>query len=157
MRKARGAFTLIEVMISVVIISTVITALLELFSNNTHIFSTLEKQNRSNQSLSFMLSNNDYGFNDEKLTLYDLVADFDLENDLRQKLKNEKVEIVYQELDSIDMSEYDPDEDENNPINDDEINPNEEEQGSSDLVFEIGKTILKSKDSSSSMLRIRLQ
>ena len=37
MRKGRSAFTLIEVMVSVVIISTVIMALIKLFANNTHI------------------------------------------------------------------------------------------------------------------------
>jgi len=157
MRKARSAFTLIEVMVAVVIISVVIMALLELFSNNTHIFSKLEKENKVNQYLSFLMYNSDYGFSDEKLTLYDLIADFDVENDLRQELKNQKVEILYQELDSIDMSEYDPNEDEDNPINDEVINTKEKEQGSSNLVFEIGRSVLKSQDSSGSFIRIRLQ
>lgn len=157
MRKGRDAFTLIEVMVSVVIISTVIMALLELFANNSHIFSTLEKQNKSNQYLSFMLNNEDYGFIDDKITLYDLVEDFDLENDLRRELKDVKIELVYQELDSIDMSDYDPNEDEDNPINDEEINPNDKEQGSSNLIFEIGQSVLKFEDSSAALLRIRLQ
>lgn len=157
MRKAKPAFTLIEVMVAVVIISVVIMALLELFSNNTHIFSKLEKENKVNQYISFLMNNEDYGFSDEKLTLNDLVPDFDLESDLRQELKSQKVELVYQELDSIDMSEYDPDEDENNPVNDEEFNPNEKEQGSSNLVFEIGRSVLKSSDSSASFIRIRLQ
>lgn len=157
MRKGRSAFTLIEVMVSVVIISTVIMALLELFANNSHIFSTLEKQNRSNQSLSFMLNNADYGFNDESLSLYDLVADFDTEDKLRRELKDTKVKIVYHELDAIDMSEYDPNEDEDNPINDEIINPNDKEQGSSNLVFEIGRSVLQFDESSASLIRIRLQ
>jgi len=157
MRKGRTAFTLIEVMIAVVIISIVIMALLELFANNTHIFSTLEKQNRSNQSLSYLMNNQDYGFEDDKLTLYDLLADFDVENDLRMKLKSTKIEIVYQELDSIDMAEYDPSEDEDNPINDEEIDQREQEKGSSSLIFEIGKSVIKSEDSSASMIRIRIQ
>ena len=42
----RGGFTLIEVMVSVVIISSVILALLELISNNVHIFSIIDKKTK---------------------------------------------------------------------------------------------------------------
>ena len=152
MHKGRSGFTLIEVMISVVIISTVIMALIELFSNNTHIFASLSKKNQTSQSLSFMMSNKDYGFKDEKISLNDLLQDFDLETDLRRKLKDSKVEIIYQEVDTIDMSEFDGSNDE------EEIDDTEEsKESNSNMVFEIGKTVLKSKDSSSSMLRIQVQ
>jgi len=149
MHKGRNGFTLIEVMVSVVIISTVIMALIELFANNTHIFASLSKKNQTSQSLSFLMSNKDYGFKDEKISLNDLVQDFNLETDLRRKLKDSKVEIIYQEVDTIDMSEFDG--------SDEEENENEEKESNSNMVFEIGKTVLKSKDSSSSMLRIQVQ
>ncbi len=153
MLKGRDGFTLIEVMVSVVIISTVIMALIELFSNNTHIFSSLEKKNQTNQSLSFMMNNKDYGFKAEKISLNDLLQDFDLETDLRRKLKDSKVEIIYQEVDTIDMSEFDGSEDEEES----EYEEEEAKESNSNIVFEIGRTVLKSKDSSSSMLRIQVQ
>ncbi len=144
MHKARNAFTLIEVMVSVVIISVVIMAMLELFANNTHIFSNLDSKSQKNQYVSFLIANQEYGFEDKKRTLYDLVRDFDLESDLRRELKAQKIEIIYQELESIDMQESQEVED-------------EEETPSSSMVFEIGKSIIKLPDSSSSLLRVKLE
>ena len=156
MRKGRKAFTLIEVMVSVVIISTVIMALIKLFANNTHIFSSLQKKNQMSQSLSFMMSNYNYGFSDEKVSLDDLLEDFDVESDLRRELKASKVEIVYTEIDTIDMSEFDGTDEENEELYDEDVEE-EVKESSSNLVFEIGRTVLKNEDSSAALLRIRLQ
>jgi len=149
-KRAKDAFTLIEVMVAVVIISTVIMALLELTANNRHIFSVIEKKNGINQYLSFTLANSDYGFENKKTTLYSLVSDFDLESDLRRELKSKKCEIIYQELESIDLSDFDEK---------DKTNREDEElkESNSGLVFEVGKTVLRLEDSSNSILRIRLQ
>ena len=157
MRKAREAFTLIEVMVSVVIISTVIMALLELFSNNSLIFSNLEKKSKINQYLSFMLSNEEYGVEDDKATLYDLFSEFDLEDDLRRDLKEVKTEIVYQEVDTIDMSEYDGSDDEDEKEEEMEEPEDVKESSDANMVFEIGRTVLKLNDTSGAILRIRLQ
>ena len=156
MHKGRSAFTLIEVMVSVVIISTVIMALIKLFANNTHIFASLQKKNETSQSLSFMMSNYNYGFEDDKITLYDLVEDFDLESDLKRKLKDTKIELIYQELDKIDMSEFDGTDKENEDLYEEDVEE-DVKNASSSLVFEIGKTVLKTGDSSSALMRIRLQ
>jgi len=147
MRKA--AFTLIEVMVAVVIISVVIMALIKLFANNSHIFSTLDNKSQSNQYLSFLISPSDYGLENKESTLYDLVKEFDIEDDLRRELKNIKVKLLYQELDTIDVGEYEAD-----------VESQEEqteEKASSSMVFEVGKTILKINNSSVSMLRIKQQ
>ncbi len=156
MRKGRSAFTLIEVMVSVVIISTVIMALIKLFANNTHIFASLQNKNETSQSLSFMMSNYNYGFNDDEVTLYELVEDFDLESDLKRELKETKIKLIYQELDKIDMSEFDGTDEENEDLYEEDVEE-EVKNASSNLVFEIGKTILKTDDSSAAILRIRLQ
>ena len=147
MHKARQAFTLIEVMVSVVIISIVIMALLELFANNSHIFSSLSKKSQTDQYMSFVIANPDYGFEDKTATLYDLVKEFDIESELKRELKAQKIELIYQELESIDMSESELDVE-----NEDEL-----EKSSSSMVFEIGKSIVKLPDSSTSLLRIKLQ
>ncbi len=43
MHRARAAFTLVEVMVSVMIISVVIMALIEMHGNSTHLFTNIKK------------------------------------------------------------------------------------------------------------------
>ncbi len=137
----KNAFTLIEVMIAVVIISVVITALLEMFANNTHTFLSLKKQTKVNQYSSLLIANNNYGFENKDIYLDDLVEDFDVDDNLRRKLKTMKVKLIYQELELIDMQEQ------------------ESSAGEvvSSIVFEVGRTILKTQDSSVSLFRLRVQ
>ena len=143
----RGGFTLIEVMVSVVIISSVILALLELISNNVHIFSVIDKKNKVNQYLSLIIANPKHGHENKKTTLYELVREFDLEFDLRRKLKAQNVEILYKTLQTIDTSDFSED---SSGENDTQL------QGAS-MIFETGKTVIKFSDSSSSLFRIKLQ
>ncbi len=151
----RKGFTLIEVMIAVVIISTVIMALLEMFANNIHIFSTLTKKTQINQYSSFFISNPEQGLEKEDaLTLYDLIEDFDVEDELRRELKEVKIKIVYQELETIDMSDFDGSEEE---IDETKNSDEEEKEVNSNMVFEIGKTVLKFDDSSVALLRLRVE
>ena len=155
MHKARDGFTLIEVIIAVVIISTVIMALLQMYANNIHIFSTLNKKTQINQYSSFFISNIDIGLENDTITMYDLVDDFDVEDDLRRELKAIKAEVIYQELETIDMADYDGSEDSEE---DDTAQESENKESSnSAMVFEIGKSILKVKESSVSLLRLKLQ
>lgn len=139
MLRGKNAFTLIEVMVAVMIISVVIMALLEMQGNSAHIFSKLTSQIKISQYASLFISNPDYGFEKKSVDLDDLLNDFKLEDDLRRELKNIKVKVVYEELELLDMSESD----------DDEV--------SSSLVLEIGKTILKVNDSSTALVRFRIQ
>lgn len=135
----RKAFTLIEVMVAVLIISVVVMALFEMKGNSSHIFLNLTQKLETNQYLSFLISNDDYGFEQDTITADKLLKDFDLERDLRQNLKKVKVDLIYQKLEDIDMNEQ------------------EDENLSSGMIFEIGKTILKTEKSSASLPRIRLQ
>ena len=159
MTNERKAFTLIEVMISVLIISTVIMALITMNGNNTHIFSSFKKQAKINQYASFFISNKEYGFENNSVDLDDLVSEFDVEDELRKKLKELKVAVIYQIVDEIDMSDFEEseeDEDTQEEIPDDSSDE-EPKKVSSSLVIEIGKTTLKVKDSSVSLLRIKVQ
>lgn len=142
MLQARRAFTLIEVMVSVMIISVVIMALLQMNANNTHIFSATKKQLKTNQYISLLIGNKDYGFEDKSIYLDDLIRDFELEDDLRRELKSTNVAILYQELESIDLSD-----DKNNT----------QKSSNSGIVLEIGKSVLKAKDDSSSIMRLRIK
>ena len=153
MTKFKPAFTLIEVMISVVIISSVIFSLLTMSGNNTHIFSSFRSQSQIDQYGSFLIANTKYGLEDDKTTLDKLVDEFDVESDLRRKLRDTKVEVIYQELGTIDMSEYDED------TASQETAQDSQQQVNSSLIVQIGKSVLKlpSSNSSISLLRIKIQ
>ncbi|NPA60089.1 MAG: prepilin-type N-terminal cleavage/methylation domain-containing protein, partial [Epsilonproteobacteria bacterium] len=99
MAKSKKAFTLIEVMISVMIISVVIMALLKMQGNNSHIFSKLTSKLEINQYTSFFISNNEYGFSKKSTYLDELLSEFRVEDNLRRELKNIKINIDYDELD----------------------------------------------------------
>lgn len=135
----RKAFTLVEVMVAVLIISIVIMALLQMRGHSAHIFLNLTQKLETNQYLSFLLSDDDYGFEKDSLSADMLLKDFDLDRDLRQRLKKVKVDLIYQELASIDLDEQ------------------EDDNLSSGMVFETGKSILKTEKSSAFLPRIRLQ
>ena len=136
MLRTKKAFTLTEVILSVMIISIVIMALLQMHGNTTHIFSKFTSQLKISQYASVFISNRDYGFEKQSLALSDLLNDFKVEDDLRRELKSIKVQIIYKELERMDMSEI--------------------EDANSKVIFELGKTILKVNDSSASLVRFRI-
>ncbi|WP_324170588.1 prepilin-type N-terminal cleavage/methylation domain-containing protein [Sulfurimonas sp.] len=138
MSKSKNAFTLVEVMVAVMIISVVIMALLQMQGNSNHMFSRLKDKLKVNQYTSFFISNADYGFEKNSVDLDDVLSDFIVEDDLRRELKKIKVEVQYKKLRQLDMSE------------------NDDEDVSSEMIFEIGKTILKANDSSASFIRFRV-
>lgn len=131
MKHSRDAFTLLEVMIAVMIISVVIMALLQMFSNNTHIFTTLKQKTLVNQYASFLVSHDNYGLENKSINMYRLVDDFDIETDLRRELKNIKVKVMYQELETMKMDK--------------------------NMAFEVGKSILKTQADSAGLIRFQLQ
>lgn len=137
--KTSHAFTLIEVMVAVMIISVVITALIQMSANNNHIFSQLIKQANINPYASLFISNRDYGFESKSIHLDDLVSDFRLENALTKELRDTQVKVLYQKLKQIDMRK------------------NDDEKSNSNIIFEIGKTVLKMNDSSIALVRIRME
>jgi len=144
----RKAFTLIEVMISVVIISVVIAALIQMFANNTHIFSLLKSQSKINSYISLFIANDNYGLENKEVSLDDLVSDFQVESELRAELRETKAKIIYKDLESIDMREFQEDEE--------TVDKESESTVKSGLVFEIGRSTIKIHDSSASLLRIQI-
>ena len=137
-----------EVMVAVMIVSVVIAALLQMRGDTTHKFFGIKEMMKTNQYNSFLLSHGDkYGFEKSRMDMSRLVEDFDVESDLRRKLKAIKVELDYEELSTVDTSEY----------VDGQENENEEITGSSGIVFEIGKTLLKTEEFSGSLIRIKIQ
>jgi len=150
-RYSRSAFTLIEVIVAVMIVSVVIASLLQMRGNTTHKLLSIQEMIRTNQYSSFLLTLGDkYGFERSHISMNQLVDDFDLESDLRRKLKTMKVEIDYEELETIDTSDFEETAEE-------EDFTDEEQEGSTGIVFEIGKTKLKSDDISLQLIRVRIQ
>ncbi len=148
----RSAFTLMEVMVSVVIVSVVIAALLQMQGNTTHKFFGIKEMMKTNQYNSFLLSLSDeYGFESSKMDMQRLVDDFELENDLRRRFNSMKLEIKYEELTTIDTSEL-----EDEPSTDSGEESFEVDAGAP-LIFEIGKTSLHMKDFSTHLIRVRIQ
>jgi prepilin-type N-terminal cleavage/methylation domain-containing protein len=134
----RAAFTLIEVMVAVMIISVVILALIRMYSNNTFLFSAYKKQSQAAQYSSFLIANQEYGFEDKRVTLYDLVNEFDLEDTLRRKLKKEKVEVVYRVMKNIALDE-------------------ESNTSAPKLSLEIGSSVLRLGNESAALMRLQLR
>ncbi len=153
---ASKAFTLIEVMIAVVIISVVILALLEMKGNSNFMFVKHTNNLAVNQYASFFISNPDYGYNKEKVMMDDLVSDFKVEDELRRELKEVKVEILYQELQRF--SDF-SDSTDSNASDEGDV-----EGENANMALEIGKTILKINDknflggsASTALIRLRIK
>ena len=138
----RGAFTLIEVMVSVMIISVVIAALLQMRGNTSNKLIQLNKMNLSNQYTSFLISVDDkYTKEDSHMDMKRLVEEFDLDTDLRKKLSSIPLELSYKKIKTIDMSKSD----------------NEDNSEQSQIVFEIGQTTMHTKTFTNTLLRVQLQ
>jgi prepilin-type N-terminal cleavage/methylation domain-containing protein len=136
----RGGFTLIEVMVAVMIISVVIGAILQLESNNTHLLLKIQKDQEAQQYVSLVVGNDKYGFENEEVTLDRFVDRFDLDDDLRRELKAQKIALIYQKVEELDLSEIE------------DVNIT----SGAITSLEIGKTIIKLPHSSASIVRIRL-
>ena len=128
MPRYRAAFTLIEVMLSVLIITLVIAALYSMRANSSFLMQQTTQKNHIQNTQSFLLGNYDYGFTKESITLDKLLEGFALEDTLRRRVKNEKLFIDYMPTDSIDS----------NATN-----------------LELGKSILKNDVASTSFLRLQ--
>lgn len=128
MRSQRGAFTLLEVMVAVMIVSVVIVALLEMQGNSGHIFLTLAEKKRVNTYASLLLGST-YGYEKSRISLDELVSEFEVEDTLRRELQREHVALSYKTTAPT--------------------------QGAETLPFEIGETSMRFADTSVRLLRIR--
>lgn len=150
----RKAFTLVEVLIAVVIISIVIAAQLQLFSNNGKLFERMRTKIDNALLLTLILGDDTVGFEDSKLFLDELVKPFNVDDALRQRLKAQNSELFYQEVKRIEAG--DVAEQGDDTVSDEEAAQNEE-KGQNSAALVIGKSILRSEGGSSAVLRIELQ
>ena len=125
----RRAFTLIEVMVAVMIVSVVIGAIISLRGNASNLLMHIKKDEKSLQYASFLPWSKENGVDSSKTNLYRLSENIDMDDDLRRKLKAIAIKIEYKKVRSYDME---------------------------DTAFEIGETRLQSKDFEISLERITL-
>ena len=124
----KKAFTLIEVMVAVMIVSVVIAALLKMRGDTNHLFSKMKQSQNGSHYATFLLWNRNYGFENEKANLYRLVSEFDVDDDTRRYLKGVEVTLSYEKLETME---------------------------SDDVTFEVGRSEIKAKDFDISLYRVR--
>jgi prepilin-type N-terminal cleavage/methylation domain-containing protein len=124
----RAAFTLIEVMISVLIISLVIMAIFSMKSNNAFLVQRSQTQKSIQGYQTFLLGNTEHGLTNESISLDKLIENFEVSDALRRELKSQKVSLIYNSLQTMDANAS---------------------------FFEIGKTTLKNATSSSTFIRLQ--
>lgn len=146
-------FTLIEVMISVMIISVVIASLLQLFSTNTRLFGTLEQKIELSTEGSLLLGVENIGFEKKSLHFDDLVKDFVIDDELRRRLKEIKAEVVYQELMRLDSADFMEETEELAEEQDITLT----DASAKAVALEIGRTGLLFNNVKTSFVRLRLQ
>lgn len=146
----RKGFTLLEVMISVMIITLVIGVLLQLYSNNTRLFSSMRGHSELCMRSSLLIGNSSYGYENKKVTLAELVADFDIDDDLRQKLKKYEATISYTQVKDLDMEKQKVDEDTDSYLPD-------KTEGLKEQSLEIGRSSFEMDKFQTAYLRLRLK
>lgn len=95
----KKAFSLMEVIISVVILSVVMITLLQIKSNNIQLASKSEEKNKSNDYILMALSFNDSITNKNESVLIDKKYIYDNE-EINEEIKNRKVNIKDDKLES---------------------------------------------------------
>jgi len=133
--RTKPAFTLMEVMVAVMIISVVIASILQMRGNSTLMYEKIDQTAKMNQYLSFFIANPDYGFERKSTNMKNLCDEFALDSELRREFSSIKLNIEYKKLDILDTSEFDE---------------------SSELVLETGQSIIQTKDASASLIRLRI-
>ena len=136
-RGLRKAFTLIEVMVAVMIVSVVIATLLKMQGESSHKLGNIKAMLQGAPYSSLLLyTPNRLGFESSSTNLKELLSDFDVESNLKRKLASAKASLEYEELERLDMSELD--------------------ENASGLVFEVGISKFESQNFENSLVRIRM-
>ena len=131
----KKAFTLIEVMIAVMIISVVIMAMLKMHSNHVFLLNSTKNDSLEIGYLSFLVNNKQYGLENKDKALYDLVDGFDISDDLRRELKDKSITLLYKRLGNIESLDS---------------------NSSNGILLKYGVTILQTQTSSHQLLRLQL-
>ena len=103
MNSMTKAFTLIEVLVSVMILSVVGTGLLQISSNSKQNFAFLKEKSEFDRLASIAFIHNDKKYHHKDMTLFDFLRDdyTQINDDLRKYLKEVKVSYSHEEVSSF--------------------------------------------------------
>lgn len=100
----KKAFFLIEVMLSIVLVSGIVLMLFEVESNNLHFLESFKKKNNHYSSISIFALNDYTHKNNDKKLYFDEVVTFE-DDELRKKFKDIIVNTKYKDIYSKNMGE----------------------------------------------------
>jgi len=140
----KKAFTLIEVLVSVVILSTVAVLLFEISTNSKNSFSYLSQKAGFTTLSSLPLMHNNPKYHNSDKTLYEYIRyDFDIkDDDLRKYLKEKKIH--YRQEEFADFS----------PLNESD---EEMEQGTDGFTILFDKIQISNKQQSTFLYKIDIK
>ncbi len=142
----KKAFTLIEVLVSVIILSTVAVMLFEISTNSKNNFSYLTKKGDFTTLYSLALIHNNQTFHNKEKNLYEFIRDdYDIKDDeLRKYLKEKKVHYEHQEFTTFE------------PFG---VSENEDEDLNQSINFKIvfDKIFVKDKENSTFIYKMHLR
>jgi len=140
----KKAFTLIEVLVSVVILSTVAVLLFEISTNSKNSFSYLSQKASFTTLSSLPLMHNNPKYHNSDKTLYEYIRyDFDIkDDDLRKYLKEKKIH--YRQEEFADFS----------PLNESD---EEMEQGTDGFTILFDKIQISNKQQSTFLYKIDIK
>jgi len=103
MKSTTKAFTLIEVLVSVMILAYVGTGLLQISSNSKHNFMFLKNKSEFDRLASIAFIHNDQKFHHKDVTLFDFIKDdyTNIDDELRKYLKEIKVNYNHEEVSTL--------------------------------------------------------
>jgi prepilin-type N-terminal cleavage/methylation domain-containing protein len=113
------AFTLIEVLVSVMILAVVGTGLLQISTNSKHNFIFLKEKSEFDRLASIAFTHNNQKFHHKDITLFDFIKDdyHDISDELRKYLKNIKVSYSDKEVSTFNPLENETQEEEQEETN----------------------------------------
>jgi len=134
MKSMTSAFTLIEVLVSVMILAVVGTGLLQISSNSKQNFIFLKEKSKFDRLASIAFIHNNQKYHHKEMTLYDFIRDdYDkIDDELRKYLKEYKVKYNHEEISTF------------NPLGESVDDQNQSED-SDDLQNPIDLTIIYEK------------
>ena len=149
MKSMTKAFTLVEVLISVMILAVVGTGLLQISTNSKHNFEFLKQKSKFSRLASIAFIHNDQKYHHKDMTLYDFLRDDypNLDDELRKYLKEVKVSYSHEEF-----STFSPlgEDNETENLQDDD----QQEQNQMDLTIVYDKVIVSKKRDSAFAYKI---
>ncbi len=159
----RNAFTLIEVLVATVIATIAGMALLQMNSNNTHLFKQIQYRSSNSEPISIIALHSDKKYHRTTKSLYDILDNaYDIKNDdLRKYLKDTKIDYREKVIDIIAFGESEMDEaSQESQMGDmserSEMMEKEMSTSAPIIQFELIQIVIKSDESKNAILTARM-